>query len=34
MTVYNGMPHGFMNMDIPGGLKEAGDCVNDTIKYI
>lgn len=23
MTVYNNMPHGFMNFDVPQGLKEA-----------
>jgi hormone-sensitive lipase len=29
MTVYPGMPHGFLNYDAPNGMKEAKVCVED-----
>lgn len=29
MTIYNDMPHGFLNFDVPNGMKEAAVCVND-----
>ena len=30
MIIYNDMPHGFLNYDVPGGMKEAVKCVEDT----
>jgi len=34
MTVYNGMPHGFLNYDAPSGMKEAKVCVQDAADYL
>jgi hormone-sensitive lipase len=34
MTVYNDLPHGFLNYDAPQGMKEARTCVDDAANYL
>ncbi len=34
MIVYDHMPHGFLNYDVPNGMKEAKICVEDASKLI
>jgi hypothetical protein len=34
MTVYDFMPHGFLNYDVPSGMPQARKCVLDTEKLI
>jgi len=34
MTVYNDLPHGFLNYDAPRGMPEAKICVQDAANYL
>jgi len=34
MIVYKGMSHGFLNYDVPEGMKEAKICIEDAAKFI
>ncbi len=34
LRVFNGMPHGFLNYDIPNGMKEAKKCIKHGAEMI